>query len=222
MSDDRRIKVIENGPLRVTGTDLCRVGITRNEHDRPTDYSAPRGEEHAEAYSLCRCGASANKPFCDGSHRDIEWDPSESADRAPTAERRVTHQGDGFAMSDDKSLCWHAGFCVREQGHAWELVGKVADDEQREQVKGMIQACPSSRLQYHEPADAAAQEPELPAQIAVLDDGPLYAQGGIPLQGADGEAYETLNRFSLCRCGASANKPYCDGAHIKIGFNDPE
>ena len=37
--------------------------------------------------------------------------------------------------------------------------------------------------------------------------------GGIPIHGADGQAYEVRNRVTLCRCGRSANKPYCDGAH---------
>jgi len=222
MSDDVRIKIIPSGPLRVTGAELCRIGIEFDEQERPTTYSEHGAEEHAEAYSLCRCGASANKPFCDGSHRDLDWDPAETASREPTAARRRTYEGNGVALSDDKSLCWHAGFCVREHGHAWDLVATASSPEQVQEVKGMIQACPSSRLQFHEPAGSEPIEPELPSRIAILDDGPLYVQGGIPVEGADGESYETLNRISLCRCGASRNKPYCDNTHAKIGFRDPE
>jgi CDGSH-type Zn-finger protein len=217
-----KIKVIADGPLRVTGAPLSRVGIERNAHERPVAYADRGAEEHGEAYSLCRCGASANKPFCDGSHKNIEWTPDETADRGPTAARRKEYAGEGFAMSDDKSLCWHAGFCVREHGHAWDLVGKAENATQRDDVKAMIQACPSSRLQYHEPASGPADEPQLARQVAILDNGPLYVQGGIPVEGADGVFYETLNRYSLCRCGASANKPYCDGTHTKTGFRDPE
>lgn len=223
MSDsDVRIKIITNGPLRVTGAGLCRLGIERNEHERPTDYSEHRNEEHAEAYSLCRCGASANKPFCDGAHGSLDWDPAETASREPTAGRRLTYEGAGVAMTDDKSLCWHAGFCVREHGHVWDLMGAAESPEQVEDVKGMIQACPSSRLQFHEPAGSVSVEPELPQRVAIIDDGPLYVQGCIPVHGADGHAYEPLNRVSLCRCGASKNKPYCDGTHTEIGFRDPE
>ena len=223
MSDrDTRIKIIPNGPLRVTGADLCRVGIELDAHERPTAYREHGDEAHEEAYSLCRCGASANKPFCDGAHKSIDWDPAETASRTPTADRRRTVEGDGIAMTDDKGLCWHAGFCAREHGHAWDLVPAAGSPEQVEEVKGMIQACPSSRLQFHEPAGSAPIEPELPQRIAILDDGPLYVQGGIPIEGSDGEDYETLNRVSLCRCGASKNKPYCDNTHAKIGFRDPE
>jgi CDGSH-type Zn-finger protein len=222
MSDSGpRIKIIANGPLRVTGTDLCRVGIERNQWNRPSAYGDDRPVEHGEAYSLCRCGASSNKPFCDGTHRNVDWDPAETADRAPTATRRREWAGDGIAMTDDKSLCWHAGFCVREYGKAWDLVGTASGEEETSRVRDMIHACPSSRLQFHEPAGSEPVEPEVSPRAAVIDDGPVFVEGGVPLEGADGEAYETLNRMSLCRCGASANKPYCDGTHSRNDFKDP-
>ena len=52
--------------------------------------------------------------------------------------------------------------------------------------------------------------------------GPLWVRGGIPVIAADGFAYEVRNRVTLCRCGASANKPFCDGSHFKVGFRDYE
>ena len=52
--------------------------------------------------------------------------------------------------------------------------------------------------------------------------GPLWLRGGIPVISADGFAYEVRNRMTLCRCGASANKPFCDGSHFKVGFRDWE
>jgi CDGSH-type Zn-finger protein len=50
--------------------------------------------------------------------------------------------------------------------------------------------------------------------------GPLCVRGGIPVVGADGEPYEVRNRVTLCRCGASRNKPFCDGSHAAVGFTD--
>jgi CDGSH-type Zn-finger protein len=50
----------------------------------------------------------------------------------------------------------------------------------------------------------------------------LWVRGGIPVISADGFAYEVRNRVTLCRCGASANKPFCDGSHYKISFRDWE
>ncbi len=50
--------------------------------------------------------------------------------------------------------------------------------------------------------------------------GPLRLRGGVQVIGADGFAYEVRNRVTLCRCGASRNKPFCDGSHVSIGFSD--
>jgi CDGSH-type Zn-finger protein len=46
-------------------------------------------------------------------------------------------------------------------------------------------------------------------------------RGGVRVTGADGQDYEVRNRVTLCRCGASANKPFCDGSHQETGFTDP-
>jgi CDGSH-type Zn-finger protein/nucleotide-binding universal stress UspA family protein len=56
-------------------------------------------------------------------------------------------------------------------------------------------------------------EPDLPVQIAVVEDGPLWLEGGISVQRSDGIQLELRNRVTLCRCGSSANKPLCDGSH---------
>ena len=50
--------------------------------------------------------------------------------------------------------------------------------------------------------------------------GPLWVRGGVQLIGADGFEYEVRNRMTLCRCGASKNKPFCDGSHASVGFNE--
>jgi len=209
MSDDKpTIDVPESGPFLVKG-----LKKLTDAQDQPIEMAK-------DVIALCRCGASKNKPFCDGAHKNIDWDPTETAEHGKTAHRRIEYDGDTFAITDDKALCWHAGFCVREYGHVWNLTETANSEQDKQQVKEMVHACPSSRLQYHEPKGFPPIEPELSQRIAVIDDGPLYLQGGIPVVGADGAAYETLNRVSLCRCGASANKPYCDGRHSEIGFED--
>jgi CDGSH-type Zn-finger protein len=50
--------------------------------------------------------------------------------------------------------------------------------------------------------------------------GPLWLRGGVQVIGADGFHYELRNRVTLCRCGASQNKPFCDGTHASIKFQD--
>jgi CDGSH-type Zn-finger protein len=61
---------------------------------------------------------------------------------------------------------------------------------------------------------------DLPVGVAVIDDGPLCVTGPVPLTFSDGRIVEARARVTLCRCGSSANKPYCDGSHARIGFTD--
>lgn len=61
-----------------------------------------------------------------------------------------------------------------------------------------------------------AEKPQV--TITVRDDGSLRVEGPVKLVDAEGNAFQTKPVFSLCRCGASANKPFCDGSHNKIGF----
>lgn len=55
--------------------------------------------------------------------------------------------------------------------------------------------------------------------INVFDDGPLGIEDLESLTNANGEELVVKSRMALCRCGASENKPFCDGAHKKIGFS---
>jgi hypothetical protein len=74
--------------------------------------------------------------------------------------------------------------------------------------------------------DGSCIEPELEPEIEITQDpemgvsGGINVKGGIPLVAADGFRYETRNRYVLCRCGRSKDKPFCDGAHIDEKFND--
>ena len=100
------------------------------------------------------------------------------------------------------------------------MVEQAEDAGARALLVDMIEKCPSGRLEYFEPPNETAVERALAQQVGIVDDGPLWVQGGIPVQGSDGETYEVRNRITLCRCGASNNKPFCDGEHSKIGFKD--
>ena len=68
--------------------------------------------------------------------------------------------------------------------------------------------------------DGELLEPSLAAEVGVIDDGPLWVTGGIPVERADGQPLEARNRMTLCRCGGSSRKPLCDGTHKELGFHD--
>jgi CDGSH-type Zn-finger protein len=54
--------------------------------------------------------------------------------------------------------------------------------------------------------------------ITIKPNGPYRVEGGVPLEGPDGQPYERKPAYSLCRCGKSSNKPYCDRTHQECGF----
>ena len=67
---------------------------------------------------------------------------------------------------------------------------------------------------------AEAKEPSFDPGIAVSADGPIWVRGGVRDRRCRRPTYEVRNRVTLCRCGHSANKPFCDGSHKDVGFRD--
>ena len=84
----------------------------------------------------------------------------------------------------------------------------------------MVDHCPSGTLTRAATTDAEDDEQDLPLRVAVVDDGPYFITGRATVQASDGTEYEVRNRITLCRCGTSAQMPYCDGTHEDIGFTD--
>jgi CDGSH-type Zn-finger protein len=169
---------------------------------------------------LCRCGASSTKPFCDGSESRVGFDGTEAADRGPGDERRAAYGEPPMVLTDDVTLCALAKFCHVGDVDVWTLATS-GTPEDRERLRAMVGRCPSGRLALEASAALAdSAEPVFEPEVAVLDDGPLWVRGGVPIQGADGFVYEGRNRATLCRCGQSRNKPFCDGSHRRVGFRD--
>jgi CDGSH-type Zn-finger protein len=217
-----RIVVGENGPYRVEGDPppLLRTAMVETEYGEPIEWDeGPAFQTHPQM-ELCRCGGSSRKPFCDSTHERNGFDGTETADRAPSTERREAWPGDGVVMTDDRSFCTQAGFCGDRFTNVWEMIG-TDDPEVRDRLRGMISRCPSGRLAYSSPPDGTDVEPAFDASIGVEPNGPLWVRGGVPVVSESGEPYEVRNRQTLCRCGRSRNKPFCDGSHKVVAFTDP-
>jgi CDGSH-type Zn-finger protein len=212
-----KIEVIANGPYEVTGgPPLHPKRILRSEQDEALTWRAGPVQPQDETYYLCRCGHSRDKPFCDGSHAFELFDGDETASVDRFDDRREEHAGTGITVLKDGELCQHAQFCMNAATNWFELIAETADTSRRAQLIAMIERCPSGALVFE--IDDERIEPSLPAEIAPVEDGPLFVSGGIPIERADGEPIETRNRVVLCRCGGSQNKPLCDGSHIDNGF----
>ncbi len=135
MSDRANIGVLDDGPYIVDG-----LKELSNSKDEDLEISSK--------VALCRCGASSNKPYCDGTHKKI-----------------------GFTDKVDKDAAEHP----------------VTEGESR---------------------------------ICVTQNGPLEVSSAIELKVKDEMKLSEDNPYYLCRCGASENKPFCDGSHKRIGFSD--
>jgi CDGSH-type Zn-finger protein len=218
--DDVTIDIEENGPYRVKGVPLSRTAQVETEYGEPVDWAPDDPLETRATYRLCRCGHSQNKPFCDSSHQREGFDGTETAGHRTYAERAYPYGMDGATMPDDQSLCTHAGYCGDRFKNVWAMLREADDPAVRERIRHMVMLCPSGRISFiPEGADEPDEIPYEPS-VAVVKDGPIWVRGGVPIRGADGEAYETRNRVTLCRCGRSENKPYCDGTHTEIGFRE--
>ena len=214
-----KITVMPNGPYQVLGNvPLVRKTPVKSDKNEAIGWRTSETVETPSAYYLCRCGASKNKPFCDGTHRQIGFDGSETADASDAASRQTDYVGEGIVVKDDRSLCIHAGFCVNEVSNVWQMSQDSADPEVRAQIMKMIDQCPSGALAYALEAGGSPVEIELPQEIALTPDSAIWVSGGIPVLRSDGQPCEVRNRVTLCRCGASKNKPFCDGAHEEAGF----
>ena len=224
----KKIRISMDGPYELYGdidVDIAGIGANAegdsiswvrgralNKKDKPTEQ-----ESDQEPVHLCRCGHSKSKPFCDGTHNDVEFCGREQAKRVPYVEAAEVQEGEAVNLLDDPSLCVGARFCD-VGATAWSYAQNSGDKKNLEMAIEETCKCPSGRLTLME-RDGTQIEPKLAPKISAVQDpvnncrGPLWVQGGIKIEGANGEEYETRNRVTLCRCGESANQPYCDGSH---------
>ncbi len=171
-----------------------------------------------EKCALCRCGQSRNKPFCDGTHTKTSFDGTETANREPCLKQAKKIDGPALKLTDAEHLCASARFCHRAGG-IWDLIPQSGRREARKIAIEEAGDCPSGRLVVWNKKTNEAIEPNLEQSIGLIKDpqagvsGPIWVRGGIPVESSDGTTYEIRNRVTLCRCGKSSNKPFCDSSH---------
>jgi CDGSH-type Zn-finger protein len=182
--------------------------------------------------ALCRCGASKNKPFCDGTHGTIGFSSENkvaengdgSGEKKVIKDRRKNYAGKKITIHDNRRICSHAAECVNSLPSVFKLNIKPwidPDATTLEEIINTIRKCPSSALSYSINGIEYRDQNERKPMVTVSKDGPYVITGGIDLIGdniqfGDGASKE---HYTLCRCGASSNKPFCDGMHKVINFN---
>ena len=171
-----------------------------------------------QSYILCRCGQTKSKPFCDGTHAKINFDGNETSDNEPFDKLAKEYDGPTLQLKDAEILCASARFCHRG-GDIWPQIPKSDHLKLKQNAIRDAVDCPSGRLVVFDKQSATRIEPSFEKSIGfILDpskgvDGPLWVRGGIPIYSAEGKLYEVRNRVTLCRCGKSTNKPFCDSSH---------
>ena len=221
-----KVTITKNGPYRVSGNlPLGEETIGANAAGESVKWEHGKQYPQQAQYALCRCGHSSHKPFCDGTHAKIGFDGTETASRAPYREQAKVMRGPKMSLTDVESLCASGRFCD-PNGSVWELVNATDNPTARDHFVRQTCDCPSGRLVAWDNTTGEPLEPKYEHSIGLIQDpvnaclGPIWLRGGVQLVGGDGFEYEVRNRMTLCRCGASKNKPFCDGAHVSIGFNN--
>ena len=202
-----RISAFPNGPYSLEGAAL----------GRQSGEALPAEKKVA----LCRCGGSKNKPFCDGTHSKIGFSDRNTAD--PARDKRERYAGKKITIFDNRGICSHAGYCTDGLKEVF-LYGQepwiAPDAASVERIIETIRRCPSGALSYAIDGVEAAPPPRPPA-VTVLDHGPYAVTGGVEAVGMKLGQGASAEHYTLCRCGQSKNKPFCDGSHRDAGFRDP-
>lgn len=197
----------EGGPLVA-----LRLPVLNNPVGRPLDAQP--------VMALCRCGASKNKPFCDGSHNEIGFDSTPNPDLSK--DEVLVYEGKEITIHYNRLLCSHAAECGKRQKAAFDSSRKpwiVPDNASVEGIKEVVKACPSGALRYSLPGGEPQHDQSELEGIVIEKDGP-YRVCGVPLAGPRLAKGAHPQKYVLCRCGASSNKPYCDGSHYDVGWRE--
>lgn len=215
-----KITVSKDGPYVATGgIPLIQEEICNDDEGYCRTWRETKRYEMQDEYALCRCGNSKNKPFCDGTHNHISFIGNETAGDESYLRFPNKINGPELELLDHEGLCVHARFCMRAGG-IWSLIENSDNPEAKDTAIEEACNCPSGRLIIRDKKTGEPIEPELEKSIVVMEypakgeHGPLWVRGGIPIESADGKPYIMRNRVTLCRCGKSGNKPFCDGSHI--------
>ena len=163
--------------------------------------------------ALCRCSRSETKPLCDGAHSQAGFSDEKDDGRVP--DRRESYAGTTVTIHDNRGICSHAGFCTdnlpkvfRTGVEPW-IDPDAAPPGEVTRVVGM---CPSGAL-AHSVGGVEHGDQEREAAIRVTPHGPYRLEGGVELEGVESLEGTSAEHRTLCRCGHSRNKPFCDGRH---------
>lgn len=138
-------------------------------------------------------------------------------------EKTHDYRGDGIVVRYLLRRCIHAAECVRglpavfdPRRRPW-IDAKLA---QADAIAEVVTRCPTGALHYERSDGGAAEVPDKTNSVLPTPGGPLYVRGDLEILSGGGELLLRETRVALCRCGQSANKPFCDNSHLRVKFGD--
>ena len=211
MTDAPKITPREDGPLVVTNPPVLK--------DATGDTVATK-----EVAALCRCGLSANKPFCDGSHSAGGFTSAPDGTKLRNAAIDYTGTVDGIevTVSYTPVLCTHAAECQRRAGNIFNPKEKPwiqPENGSLKEILDVMGACPSGALRVSVSDAEPRHMTGTDVGIRIEKDGPYHVTN-VELGAAFNGVGASHAKYSLCRCGHSKNKPFCDGSHYDAKWSD--
>ena len=210
-----KIKICKNGPYIISGKiPVNQQKIIFDSEGNPLKTEVTKNLCSDPEITLCRCGGSDNKPFCDGSHRKNGFDGTENSKNLTDNPADTEFiNGPELTLQDTPHLCSGAGFCHRSGG-VWDLTQDSDIPRFKKIAIEECHCCPSGRLIALDPQTSNPIEEKIDPSIGVDSFGPLCVAGKVSVESSEGKTYPNRPRRALCRCGKSHNKPFCDGSHF--------
>ena len=132
------------------------------------------------------------------------------------------YETDEIRVLWDATRCTHVATCLQALPEVFDIRRRPWVDvsgASAQEVAETVRLCPTGALRYEALSEGIREEqPDQPATVTIRPNGPLDVRGHIKITGPRGEVLTEETRVSLCRCGASENKPFCDNSHRSIGF----
>ena len=195
----------ENGPLEVDCTDSVFMKDGKKLEAENPSY-------------LCRCGKSKNKPWCDGSHVKARF----TSKREISEEILQVYEGKEITIHFNRSICAGSSKCV----HGLATVFKSGDssnwiypdNDTNDKIIKTVNSCPSGALSYSIKGKKMVDD-RITAKISIVKNGP-YMVEGVKLEGMPTPTNFSTTKYTLCRCGHSKNRPFCDYSHAENNWSD--
>lgn len=131
------------------------------------------------------------------------------------------YRTDEIVVTWEPSFCMHSARCLMALPQVFDVDARpwiAIDAASADEIAETVMACPSGALHFRRLDGGLQEEPPEETTVRPARNGPLFQRGRIRILDNEGKVIREDTRVALCRCGASANKPFCDGTHRAIGF----